>query len=426
MELYRRVFETKNRWTLVVDGTARAAIECAMVLAVEPGERVLVLSFGRFGQLITEIARRGGADVHVLDAGVGERVQARAGRGRAAAPLAEGGRGLPGRHVDHDVPAAGRYRGALPAPRRADLLRRHRVARRHARGRWTPGASTSSPAGCRSASAGRRAARRSRSPTGRPSGYRRRHIEEGSARGTTRRATARIAGRTTSISRCSWTTGATSRSTTTPRRRRCCTPPASARGSSSRKVSSGRSPPCTRGAGARRRRRGDGTQRVRRPGAQDAQRHRRLDPAGGGREPGARGAAERLRHRDRHLVRTAAREDLADRHDGLTTPARTPYWPRSRRSNCARRRGVQAARAARQSMQREPSTAAPARNDNAEDRLHRERLLPHAAAGRADGQHARHDHARSSSSPCACGRRRRRGVGYTYTVRRRRRRDRMP
>ncbi len=67
MELYRRVFETRNRWTLLVDGTARAAIECVMVSAVEPGERVLVLSFGRFGQLMTEIARRIGADVQVLE-----------------------------------------------------------------------------------------------------------------------------------------------------------------------------------------------------------------------------------------------------------------------------------------------------------------------------------------------------------------------
>jgi (S)-ureidoglycine---glyoxylate transaminase len=68
MELYRRVFETANRWTLVVDGTARAAIECVMVSAVEPGDKVLVLSFGRFGQLMTEIARRIGADVHVVEA----------------------------------------------------------------------------------------------------------------------------------------------------------------------------------------------------------------------------------------------------------------------------------------------------------------------------------------------------------------------
>jgi (S)-ureidoglycine-glyoxylate aminotransferase len=67
MSLYRRVFETDHRWTLVVDGTARAAIECAMVSLLEPGDRVLVLSFGRFGQLMSEIARRAGADVHVVD-----------------------------------------------------------------------------------------------------------------------------------------------------------------------------------------------------------------------------------------------------------------------------------------------------------------------------------------------------------------------
>jgi (S)-ureidoglycine-glyoxylate aminotransferase len=68
MALYRRVFETRNRWTFVVDGTARAAIECAMVSVIEPGDRVLVLSFGRFGQLMSEIARRAGGDVTVAEA----------------------------------------------------------------------------------------------------------------------------------------------------------------------------------------------------------------------------------------------------------------------------------------------------------------------------------------------------------------------
>jgi (S)-ureidoglycine-glyoxylate aminotransferase len=72
MALYRRVWETANTWTMLVDGTARSAIECAMVSAVEPGERVLVLSFGRFGQLLTEIARRAGADVHVEEVPWGE------------------------------------------------------------------------------------------------------------------------------------------------------------------------------------------------------------------------------------------------------------------------------------------------------------------------------------------------------------------
>jgi (S)-ureidoglycine-glyoxylate aminotransferase len=68
MALYRRVFETRNDWTFVVDGTARAAIEMAIVSIVEPGDRVLVASFGRFGQLQTEIARRSGADVRVIEA----------------------------------------------------------------------------------------------------------------------------------------------------------------------------------------------------------------------------------------------------------------------------------------------------------------------------------------------------------------------
>jgi (S)-ureidoglycine-glyoxylate aminotransferase len=67
MVLYRQVFETANEWTLLVDGTARSAIEAAMVSVVEPGERVLIGNFGRFGQLQIEIARRVGADVRVLD-----------------------------------------------------------------------------------------------------------------------------------------------------------------------------------------------------------------------------------------------------------------------------------------------------------------------------------------------------------------------
>lgn len=68
MALYRRVFETKNEWTFIVDGTARAAIETAMVSMIEPGDRVLVASFGRFGQLKAEIARRCGADLKVIEA----------------------------------------------------------------------------------------------------------------------------------------------------------------------------------------------------------------------------------------------------------------------------------------------------------------------------------------------------------------------
>ena len=68
MALYRQVFETANEWTMIVDGTARAAIEAVMASLVEVGDVVLVASFGRFGQLKTEIARRCGADVRVIEA----------------------------------------------------------------------------------------------------------------------------------------------------------------------------------------------------------------------------------------------------------------------------------------------------------------------------------------------------------------------
>src|SRR5437773_7256645 len=65
--LYRGVFQTKNRWTLLVDGTARSAIEAALVSLIEPGDRVLVPVFGRFGHLKVEIARRCGAEVRAVE-----------------------------------------------------------------------------------------------------------------------------------------------------------------------------------------------------------------------------------------------------------------------------------------------------------------------------------------------------------------------
>ena len=61
MALYRQVFQTRNQWTMIIDGTARAAIEAVMASVIEPGDRVLIASFGRFGQLMTEIGRRCGA-----------------------------------------------------------------------------------------------------------------------------------------------------------------------------------------------------------------------------------------------------------------------------------------------------------------------------------------------------------------------------
>lgn len=78
MALYRPIFGTGNRWTFLVDGTARAGIEAALVSMVAPGERVLVLNFGRFGLLLTEILERIGAVIATVDAPWGEVVPERA------------------------------------------------------------------------------------------------------------------------------------------------------------------------------------------------------------------------------------------------------------------------------------------------------------------------------------------------------------
>lgn len=72
MALYRPVFGTDNRWTFLIDGTARAAIEAALVSLVEPGDTVLVVDFGRFGLLLREILQRIGTTIVSVDAPWGE------------------------------------------------------------------------------------------------------------------------------------------------------------------------------------------------------------------------------------------------------------------------------------------------------------------------------------------------------------------
>ena len=67
MALYRAVFDTTNEWTLLVDGTSRAGIEAIMVSLLQPGDRVLVPVFGRFGHLLSEIATRCGCEVHTIE-----------------------------------------------------------------------------------------------------------------------------------------------------------------------------------------------------------------------------------------------------------------------------------------------------------------------------------------------------------------------
>jgi len=72
MALYRYVFRTANRWTFLIDGSARAGIEAALVSLIEPGQRVLILDFGRFGLLLREIAERCGAEISSVAAPWGE------------------------------------------------------------------------------------------------------------------------------------------------------------------------------------------------------------------------------------------------------------------------------------------------------------------------------------------------------------------
>ncbi len=68
MALYRAVFQTTNQWTFLVDGSARAGIEAILVSLIEPGDKVLVPVFGRFGHLLCEIAERSGGEVVAIDA----------------------------------------------------------------------------------------------------------------------------------------------------------------------------------------------------------------------------------------------------------------------------------------------------------------------------------------------------------------------
>lgn len=63
MALYRRVFQTGNRWTFLVNGTARSGIEACLGSLVAPGDKVLVPKFGRFGHLLAEICQRVGGEV---------------------------------------------------------------------------------------------------------------------------------------------------------------------------------------------------------------------------------------------------------------------------------------------------------------------------------------------------------------------------
>ncbi|GMA98902.1 alanine--glyoxylate aminotransferase family protein [Pelosinus sp. IPA-1] len=72
MEMLRTVFQTKNHWAFPIDGTSRAGIEAVLCSIIEPGDRVLIPIYGRFGHLLTEIAERYGADVANIETDWGQ------------------------------------------------------------------------------------------------------------------------------------------------------------------------------------------------------------------------------------------------------------------------------------------------------------------------------------------------------------------
>ncbi len=67
MEMLRGLFVTDNQWCYPIDGTSRSGLEAVLVSIIEPGDRVLVPIYGRFGHLLTEIAERCGGEVMTLE-----------------------------------------------------------------------------------------------------------------------------------------------------------------------------------------------------------------------------------------------------------------------------------------------------------------------------------------------------------------------
>ena len=66
MEMQRTVFQTNNHWAFPIDGTSRSGNEALLASIIEPGDKVFVPIYGRFGHLLVEICERYGAEVHYI------------------------------------------------------------------------------------------------------------------------------------------------------------------------------------------------------------------------------------------------------------------------------------------------------------------------------------------------------------------------
>ena len=75
MELLRFAFQTRNTITLAIPGTGSAGMEAALVNLIEPGDGVLVGVNGYFGERLSEMALRHGAEVRRVEAPWGQIIE---------------------------------------------------------------------------------------------------------------------------------------------------------------------------------------------------------------------------------------------------------------------------------------------------------------------------------------------------------------
>ena len=71
-DMLKTVFQTKNELTLAVSGTGSAGMETCVVNLIEPGDKMLVCVNGVFGQRMTDVAARAGAEVVTIERPWGE------------------------------------------------------------------------------------------------------------------------------------------------------------------------------------------------------------------------------------------------------------------------------------------------------------------------------------------------------------------
>ena len=339
MALYRDVFRTTNEQTFLVDGTSRAGIEAALVSLLEPGDRVLVPVFGRFGHLLTEIAERCQADVHTIEVPWGEVFEPEA---IEAAVLAVRPKVLAIVQGDTSTTMC------QPLAEIGEICRRHDVllycdATASLGGNafeadlWRIDIATAGLQKCLGGPSG--SAPISISDRAAAVINARKHVEAGIRESGDAERGRRIASNYLDLAMVMDYWG--------PRRLNHHTEATTmlygARECALLLVEEGLDAAVDRHelhgramlAGVR----GLGPRCLRRRRPQDAQRRGGRDPRGPRRGRRARRAARRLRHRDRHLLRSPARQGLADRDDGLQRPqGRRPGHPRGPRAGAPRRR----------------------------------------------------------------------------------------